>query len=136
MAVPEIFPTLGRYPGGIKSRKWNVTDLIMYTTSKAEKYLGIIVLAGVIVIIPLTVGTIYLSSLLRVDKNVMAEKSVASKCDLNSDGVIDDIDFRQASMSFGKVDDVLGNLAADLDGDGWVNSTDLEVIKNNSEACK
>lgn len=93
-----------------------------------------LLIACALLLLPLTAGVVLLTQLNRDDKQISAAPAV-NRCDINNDGVVDEKDLEVATFGFGKVTTETGNSSYDLDGDGWINSADLDAISANSAIC-
>lgn len=101
---------------------------------KYQKSAGLLLMLCALLIIPLTAGFVLLTQVSRQDKQISAA-TPTSRCDLNADGKVDNLDFEIAAGGFGKVTLEAGNSSFDFDSDGWINSGDLDAIEKNSSLC-
>lgn len=95
---------------------------------KYNSLLGIIFLISAFMVVPLSLGVLVLN---RVENaGSQASASSVNKCDLNTDGEVNDGDLEIAATYFGRVSSDEAK-KADIDGNGWINSTDLMLISRN-----
>jgi len=103
--------------------------------NRYQKSMGLALMFCAFMILPFTAGLVFLTQFSRSDKQISAAPVTVNKCDLNGDSKVDALDYDVAIVGFGKVSPEANNAKIDLDGDGWINSLDLEAVGANTQIC-